>query len=129
MTNKALNTHIVGMMKASSKKYTPATNVAIARNFREIGKLNDDIIKEREKMEIEYLEMDESGKVEVSENGSLIAKEGKSLKEYNDKIKELLEDEVEVEIKKVSMEKIAKEKEVTANDLILLDFMIVDDEE
>ncbi|MDO5433318.1 hypothetical protein [Eubacterium sp.] len=128
MCNADINTHVIAIMKVSEKKFSPVTNVAIARNFRELGKLNDDVIEERKKLEAEYLEMDENGRIVLTEAGDPIPKEKQSLKTYREKVRELMEDETEVNVQTVPMAKISKEKEATANDLILLDFMIDDSE-
>lgn len=128
MRNAEINTHVIAMMKVAQKKFSPVINVAITRNFREIGKLNDDVLEERKKLEAEYLETEESGRIVLTEKGDPVPREGKSLKEYFKQVQEILEAETEVDIQTVPMAKISKEKEATANDLILLDFMIDDSE-
>lgn len=128
MRNAEINTHVIAMMKVSQKKFSPVINVAITRNYREIGKLNDDVLEERKKLESEYLETEESGRIVLTENGEPVPREGKSLKDYFNQVQEILDAETEVDIQTVPMAKISKEKEATANDLILLDFMIDDSE-
>lgn len=123
ITNRQLENKINILRKLSDMKLPVKVSYAIAKNIKEIEKELNIFLEEKMKLIKEYALKDEHGNPKV-ENNQYIFPSGKE-DECNSKYTELLEIEIELNIRKVNAEDlINSDVEFTANELLELEFML-----
>lgn len=123
ITNRELEGKVNILRKLSNMKLPVKVSYAIAKNIKEIDKELNIFLEEKMKLIKEYALKDEHGNLKVEDN-KYIFPEGKE-EECNSKYAELLDIEVELNLREVNADYlINSDAELTANDLIELEFML-----
>lgn len=104
----------------ANKEVDLLTACTIAKNINALALSRDVINKKRDNIVLKYAEKDENGNVIQKENGNLNITD---IEKFNTEITEILETEIEVEIGKISIEKLQELKVSPAEISSLLDIM------
>lgn len=104
----------------ANKEVDLLTACTIAKNINALALSRDVINKKRDNIVLKYAEKDENGNVIQKENGNLNITD---IEKFNTEITEILETEIEVEIEKISIEKLQELKVSPAEISSLLDIM------
>jgi hypothetical protein len=99
--NEVLNS--IGAFRSLSEQKIPAkVAFQIARLIRELDKENKTFDESRVKALQEYSERDENGEIKTSPEGNVVLRQDK-IEEYNNKIQELLDTQIQVNAEKISL--------------------------
>lgn len=99
--NEVLNS--IGAFRSLSEQKIPAKAAfQIARLIRELDKENKTFDESRVKALQEYGERDENDEIKTTPEGNVILKPDK-IEEYNNKIQELLDTQIQVNAEKISL--------------------------
>lgn len=123
ITNRELLNKIRVLESTAEKQLGVKVSYIIAKNIKNINKELELFNEEKIKIINKYSEKDEQGNPKINNNNFILVKGKEDLvnKEYN----ELLDIEIEIDIKKFNINEIDSEAKFTPNELIELDFMII----
>lgn len=126
ITNRELQSKVQVLNMLSNKQLPVKVSYAIAKNINTIDKELKIVEEEKMKLIREYALKDEHGNAKI-ENNVYIFPEGKE-DECNKKYNELLDIEVELEIRDVNVNELLNSNiDFTPGELIELDFMLTEE--
>ncbi|NAS18608.1 hypothetical protein GND98_012200 [Clostridium butyricum] len=123
VTNREMESKVNILRKLSNMKLPVKVSYAIAKNINTIDKELKVFISERDKLIKEYAIKDEHGNPKV-ENNQYLFPDGKD-KECNSKYAELLDIEVELQLREINIDDLINSNvDLTPNDMLELEFML-----
>lgn len=124
LTNRKIINDVGLLLKLSNIQLPVRTSYVISRNIKKIEKELEIYNEERQKLLDKYAEKNEDGSLKVDENDQLKIP-NENLKAWNKDINELLDIEIDIDIHKFNIKDLLNSNcEITANELILIDYMI-----
>ena len=124
LTNRKIINDVGLLLNLSNIQLPVRTSYVISRNIKKIEKELEIYNTERQKLLDKYAEKNEDGSLKVDENDQLKIP-NENLKAWNKDINELLDIEIDIDIHKFNIKDLLNSNcEITANELILIDYMI-----